>query len=101
MLIGSGIVAMALTSATVQADQPKPKTQTKRAVAVRHIRRVIYVDVTGSRIPERVVTSVPQTRGAAAVKVYGSSNVRNTGATSVASALAMDPDINVKGATGY
>lgn len=100
MQVGSGILGIALTAATVFAGQTETKTQAKKAAAVRPAQRVIYVDVTGSRIPQRVVVDGRQVNSASPLTVYSGGAISNSGATTVTSVLAFDPDITVKGATG-
>jgi hypothetical protein len=100
MLIGSGIMGIALTGATVFAGQTVTKGQTQNAAAVHPAQRVIYVDVTGSRIPQRVVLDGRQVNSASPLTVYSGSAIRNSGATTVTGVLAYDPDITVRGATG-
>ena len=55
----------------------------------------IYVEVTGSRIPQRVYVSGQQVNGSSPVYVVQGAELNRTGATSVLGMLALDPSISV------
>ncbi len=55
--------------------------------------KIIFVDVTGSRIPQRVVLHGQQVNSASPLLVFGRNDLVRTGAVDVAGILAMDPSI--------
>ena len=55
--------------------------------------KVIFVDVTGSRIPQRVVLSGQQVNSGSPLYVVQYDELNRTGATDVAGMLALDPSI--------
>ena len=56
--------------------------------------RVILVDVTGSRIPQRVVISGQQVNSGSPLAIYQADALRRGGAYSVTGMLAMDPSVS-------
>ena len=56
--------------------------------------RVILVDVTGSRIPQRVVISGQQVNSGSPLAIYEADALRRGGAFSVTGMLAMDSSIS-------
>src|SRR3712207_3551694 len=55
--------------------------------------KVILVEVTGSRIPQRVVLHGQQVNSASALRVFGGNELMRTGATNVAGIVALDPSV--------
>jgi len=58
--------------------------------------RVVLVDVTGSRIPQRVVLSGQQATTGSPMYVIQGQELLNTGATSIGGLLALEPSITVR-----
>ena len=58
--------------------------------------RVVLVEVTGSRIPQRVVLSGQQVTSGSPVYVVQRQELLNTGASSIGGLLALDPSISVR-----
>lgn len=67
------------------------KTATVAAQPVRP--KVVLVEITGSRIPQRVVVSGRVVNSGAPLTVFRGDDLTRTGATTVAGILAQDPDI--------
>lgn len=99
LLVGASVVALALTGSTVCAGQPKVR-KTKTGKVIHKPTPVVLVEITGSRIPERVTLQGRNVNSASRLSVVRSADHAMTG-NSVASVLAFDPDITVKGATGF
>jgi hypothetical protein len=55
--------------------------------------KVIYVEITGSRIPQRVVLHGQQVNSGSPLYVIGGNELLRSGATSINGLLAMDPSI--------
>lgn len=55
--------------------------------------RVVLVEITGSRIPQRVVANGRLVNSGAPLTVFRGDDLTRTGATTVAGILAQDPDI--------
>jgi hypothetical protein len=55
--------------------------------------KVIFVEVTGSRIPQRVVLAGQQVNSGAPLYVVQGEDLSRTGATSVIGMLSLDPSI--------
>jgi hypothetical protein len=55
--------------------------------------KVIFVEVTGSRIPQRVVLHGQQVDSASPLYVFGRNDLLRSGAVDVSGVLAMDPSI--------
>ncbi len=55
--------------------------------------KIIFVEVTGSRIPQRVVLHGQQVNSASPLVVFGRNDILRTGAIDVAGILATDPSI--------
>jgi len=58
-------------------------------------KRIILVDVTGSRIPQRVVLYGQQATSGSPLYVIQNQELLNTGATSIAGLLKLDPSVQV------
>lgn len=56
--------------------------------------RVIYIEVTGSRIPQRVVLMGQQVNSGSPLYVVQGDELSRTGATSVIGMLSLDPSIS-------
>lgn len=72
----------------------KDSTQLSRSKSAVMKPRVILVDVTGSRIPQRVVLMGQQVNSASPLYVVQGDELTRTGATSVIGMLALDPSIS-------
>lgn len=69
------------------------QSQTRTAAAAKP--RVILVEVTGSRIPQRVVVGGQQVNSSSPLYVVRDNEVARTGATSVYGMIAMDPSVGI------
>ena len=85
-----GPAARAGTETEVKATSTRPKT-----TAVKPRQRVILVEVTGSRIPQRVVLYGQQANSGSPMYVIQGQELANTGATSVGGLLSLDPSVSV------
>lgn len=89
-----GVIGIALSGATVLAGQSETQTLTRAETqTARPVQRVVLVEVTGSRIPQRVVIAGEQVNSASPLRVFQGQTLETIGATTVGHALALDPDI--------
>jgi hypothetical protein len=99
--VGAYVVGIALAvfvsgtsvRAGTEQESAAKSTATQKAKAPKE--RVILVEVTGSRIPQRVVVYGQQVNSASPLYVVQGQELNNTGATSVAGLLSLDPSITV------
>ena len=79
---------------TARAADNKHEAKAKKQSSTQIVKeRVVYVEVTGSRIPQRVVLRGQQVDSASPVFVVQGDELSRTGATSVVGMLALDPSI--------
>ncbi|MGH8094224.1 MAG: hypothetical protein ACREIF_12260 [Chthoniobacterales bacterium] len=93
-LIGAAGVSFLLAT-TALAGTNEPHVAQKIAASKPQEARVILVDVTGSRIPQRVVLYGQQVTSGSPLYVVQGQELLNTGATSVAGLLSLDPSVRV------
>jgi len=85
-----------MSGATVKAGtETDASTPSKSAAAKQKMQRVILVEVTGSRIPQRVVLYGQQANSGSPLYVVQGAELVNTGATSVGGLLSLDPSVSV------
>jgi len=96
-VVGAVLAGFAL-GASVQAGTKTETNKPSRAyvdVSKPVQKRIILVDVTGSRIPQRIVLYGYQATSASPLYVIQNEELLNTGATSVAGLLKLDPSVQV------
>ena len=81
--------------AGTETDGNATSTRSKSVPVKPKVQRVILVEVTGSRIPQRVVVYGQQANSGSPLYVIQGQELANTGATSVGGLLALDPSISV------
>ena len=86
-----GTVVKAGTETDVNATSARAKSTAVKSKA----QRVILVEVTGSRIPQRVVLYGQQANSGSPLYVIQGQELANTGATSVGGLLSLDPSVSV------
>lgn len=94
-IVGTALAGFAF-GASVQAGTKTDVNKPSKAyvdVSKPIQKRVILVDVTGSRIPQRVVLYGQQATSGSPLYVIQNQELLNTGATSVAGLLKLDPSI--------
>lgn len=79
-----------MIAATAGAAQHKAKATEPRE-------RVILVDITGSRIPQRVVVKGQQVNSASPLYIVRGDELSRTGATSVYGMISLDPSVTLAG----
>lgn len=91
-LVRTSLVALACTAVmvggTAKAAERKAKNTAPRE-------RVILVDITGSRIPQRVIVKGQQVNSASPLYIVRGDELSRTGATSVYGMLSLDPSITL------
>ena len=85
-----GTTARAGTETDVKTTPTRAKS-----TAVKPRPRVVLVEVTGSRIPQRVVLYGQQANSGSPMYVIQGQELANTGATSVGGLLSLDPSVSV------
>jgi hypothetical protein len=100
-LVGVACMSFMLGTAARGADEKsesKVKDSTHRyqstIVVKPKVKQVIWMEVTGSRIPQRVVLRGQQADTASPLYVVQGDELSRTGATSVAGMLSLDPSIS-------
>lgn len=98
--VGTALAGFAL-SASVQAGTNTDAAVNKASRAYGDVAkpaptRVVLVEVTGSRIPQRVVLSGQQATSGSPMYVIQGQELLNTGATSIGGLLALEPSITVR-----
>ena len=73
-------------------SKAKAKTTTEQLLPASKP-KVIYVEITGSRIPQRVVISGQQVNSDSPLMVYAGDDLKRSGATNVIGILSIDPSI--------
>lgn len=91
---GSVAIAALAVFALGTSAQAGPKTEV--AVAKPLQKRVVLVEVTGSRIPQRVVLYGQQATTGSPLYVIQGQELLNTGASSIGGLLALEPSITVR-----
>ena len=91
--IAGFVAGTSVNAGTEKALNATKSTSTQKAKAQRE--RVILVEVTGSRIPQRVAVYGQQVNSASPLYVVQGAELNNTGAVSVAGLLSLDPSITV------
>lgn len=81
--------------ATAEAGSKKQNVVVGPALAP--IPRVVYVQITGSHIPQRVLLYGNQVNSASPLYVVQSNGLIRTGATTVAGIISLDPNITTSG----
>ncbi len=91
-LIGAAAVCL-LTGTTGVAGTNEPHVA---QVVKPEKQRVVLVEVTGSRIPQRVVLYGQQANSGSPLYVVQGPELVNTGATSVVGLISLDPSVSVR-----
>ena len=89
------IACIAGTAVTASAAGSKDRHATT-VVQARPVERVIYVEVTGSRIPQRVVLMGNNVNSASPLFVMQSHGLLRSGSATLGGMLAMDPSIFIR-----
>jgi hypothetical protein len=89
-----GTAARAADNKSESKIRSKDSTQLYRSKSAAVKPRVIYVQVTDSRIPQRVIIMGQQVNSASPLYVVQGDELNRTGATSVIGMLSLDPSIS-------
>lgn len=98
-LVGTALAGFAFGASVQAGTQDAAVNKASRAygdVSKPAQTRVVLVEVTGSRIPQRVVLSGQQATTGSPMYVVQGQELLNTGATSVGGLLALEPGISVR-----
>jgi hypothetical protein len=93
LAIAGFVAGTSVKAGTEKGLNATKSTSTQKAKVQRQ--RVVLVEVTGSRIPQRVVVYGQQVNSSSPVYVVQGAELNNTGAVSVAGLLSLDPSITV------
>jgi hypothetical protein len=90
-LVGIACASFALGTAAGGQQKSVKKHSAQRYAVVRP--QVVFVEVTGSRIPQRVVLTGQQVNSGSPLYVVQGNELSRTGATSVAGMISLDPSV--------
>jgi hypothetical protein len=89
-----GVASMSFLCGTAAYGGQRGSNEDARVQRASEVKpKVILVEVTGSRIPQRVVIGGQQVNSASPLTIYEADALRRGGASSVTGMLAMDPSI--------
>ena len=98
-LVGTALAGFAFGASVQAGTKDVASNRASRAytdVAKPAPTRVVLVEITGSRIPQRIVLSGQQATTGSPMYVIQGQELLNTGASSVGGLLALEPSITVR-----
>ena len=93
-LVGVACLSFVLGAAARAADTPTASRNSEQQWQSTVKPKIILVDVTGSRIPQRVVLHGQQVNSGSPLFIIGGNELLRSGSTSVTGILRMDPSIS-------